>query len=492
MRWFFRSSLLLLLVAGAACSDTVDPASVEQGSDLGRADTAPDAGDSDAEDMPGGEDADVAGDAADGATDDVGEPDTGEPRVWPPAPTIDGEMGEWTQADLIATDPAGDAGASFDVTRVYARSRGTVLYVRFDIGNELNLQSGEDAEGGLRLELRLPGGRGLTVDFRGRTIYRDGNPSRWISWSRLNFVAAPTHAATDFELRVDLAPVSVEPGETVSLAFAGSDRTDPVDVVLGAPSDPVPPLRSAQRGEGATLRIANLNTRESGLEDGTRAPLIGRLLGAVDADIYCFQEEQTIQESALAFALQQITGKSDWNVYKVRGAIIATRGSMRFVESLSQRYAAARVQLPGAPEVLVVSLHGSCCGHNGSREDGWRIEEAQAVVQTIEDNSDVPAIVIGDWNLVGSRRPLDTIEAAGLDRWQLENLRPGEFWTWYRPESRFTPGQLDILVNSPGLARVHGYILSTHTMTGDAAAALGLMPNDSDGSDHQVLVADFR
>ena len=485
-----RFVLLILAVIwlAVACSDPVDPAVDDIEADLGSGADAP------ADDVVSvGADAPAA-DASDPA--DVPdrpdlEPDTG-PVHWPEAPVIDGDLDEWTEADLVLTDPAGDAGASFDVTRVYARSRGTVLYVRFDIGVALNLQAGEEDEGGIRLELRFAGGRGLTVDFRGRTIYRDGNPGRWIPWSRIDFVAAPTYASTDFELRMDLDGVDVEAGDVVELSFAGSDRTDSAEITLGAPADPRPALRSAARAQGATVRVANLNTRESGLEDDARAPLIGRLLGAVDADVYCFQEEQSIQESAVASALAQATGKEGWSVYKVRGAIIATRGTLRFVESLSQRYAAARVQLPGAPEVLVIALHGSCCGHAGSEQDGWRVEEAQAVVQTIEANADVAAIVIGDWNLVGSRQPLDTVEAAGLSRWQLENLRAGEFWTWYSPSSRFTPGQLDILVNDPRLERVHGYILSTHTMADAEAAALGLEPGDSDGSDHQVLVADFR
>lgn len=482
---------VLLAVALFGCSDQNDPASEDRGVDLGGARDTGEGRDAPADADAEADSGDAAADTPDPDVPEV-EADTGEPREWPEAPVIDGTFDEWTEADRILTDPAGDAGAAFDVTRVYARSRGTVLYLRFDIGAELNLQAGEDAEGGLRIELRLPGSRGLTIDFRGRTIYRDGNPSRWISWSRLDFVAAPTYASTEFEVRVNLDALDVEPGSNVDVSFAGSDRTERATVQLGAPADPAPPLRSAARGEGATLRIANLNTKESGLEDGIRAPLIGRLLGAVDADIYTFQEELSIQESAVAFALAQVTGKDDWNIYKIRGTIIATRGTMRFVESISRRYAAARVQVPGAQEVLIVSFHGSCCGHAGSEQDAARVAEAQAVVQTIEENADVPAIVIGDWNLVGSRAPLATVEEAGLDRWLLENLRPGEFWTWYRPDSRFTPGQLDLIVHDPRLERVHGYILSTHTMTSDEARVLGLEPRDSDGSDHMVLVADFR
>jgi endonuclease/exonuclease/phosphatase family metal-dependent hydrolase len=411
---------------------------------------------------------------------------------YPAAPVIDGILTEWQDTDLLSTDPMGDAGAAFDVTKVYARSRGTVLYLSFDIGSELNLQSGAEEDGGLRLEIGLPESR-LTVDFRGQTIYRDGDPNRWIAWRRLEFTVAPTYASTAFELQIDLAELGADSGDPVSVHFEGSDRTDSATLTLSAPADPTPPLRSAGRGEGAAVRIANLNTQESGLSDPERAGAIGRLLGAVDADIYCFQEERETQNSAIAFALQSITNKSGWTIHRVRSSIIATRGIMEPVETESRRFAAARVRIEDAPELLVISYHGSCCGHAGSQEDSWRLSEAQAIVRLINANPEVPAVVIGDWNLVGARAPLTTVEAAGLTRWHLESLRPGHFWTWYSSRSRYTPGQLDILVHDPDrLDRVHGYILSTHTMNADEAATLGLMGDDSDASDHQVLVADFR
>ena len=416
----------------------------------------------------------------------------GTPDLYPEAPVIDGIFGEWGDSDVLLVDPVGDAVAAFDITRVHARSRGTVLYLHFDVGSELNLQSGDWFDGQLRLDI-LVGDARLTVDFRGRSIYRDGNPDLWIPWQTMSMTTAPTHTSTEFEMQIDLSEIGATRHDAVTLSFDGSDRTEEALFVLDAPADSPAPLRAATRGAQATFRIANLNTKDSGLSNPERAGSIGRLLAAVDADIYCFQEEYETEDSAISLALRTLTGKQGWRVYRVRASIIATRGKLRPVESENERYAAARVKVSGGPEILAISYHGSCCGYAGSEEDEERISEAQALVRTIDAHRDVPALVIGDWNLVGSRTPLSTLEAAGLERWHLESLRPGDFWTWYNPRSRFTPGQLDLLVHDPTrLERVHGYILSTHTMQAAEAEALGLRSDDSEGSDHQVLVGDFK
>ena len=55
-------------------------------------------------------------------------------------PRLDGLFLEWSSANLIATDPAGDATGAFDIQNVYATNRGTHLFLRFDI----SLTKGKD------------------------------------------------------------------------------------------------------------------------------------------------------------------------------------------------------------------------------------------------------------------------------------------------------------------------------------------------------------
>jgi hypothetical protein len=84
-------------------------------------------------------------------------------------PTLD----EWSDPDVVAEDPAGDASDVFDLTRVSAITRGTTLYLHFDTGRRLNLQNGPETEGTLRLSMDVGEDGPLNIDFRGRSYLSD-------------------------------------------------------------------------------------------------------------------------------------------------------------------------------------------------------------------------------------------------------------------------------------------------------------------------------
>jgi hypothetical protein len=216
---------------------------------------------------------------------------TSPPDLLPPAPAqprVDGLYDEWQGVPLLASDAAGDATGAFDITRLQAQSRGSVLYLRFDTGRTINLQAGDPTDGTLRLELDPPGGPHLTIDLRNRRI-RAGTQTLY--WSDVGFRFSPTHAGNDFEVRVDLQRFGVTSGGTVRINFSGSDAlAAPVLYTLAGPPL-VPPGRSAARQPGTGLRLASLNTLQSGLLDPARSAAFGRLVQAVAADLYAFQEE---------------------------------------------------------------------------------------------------------------------------------------------------------------------------------------------------------
>jgi predicted extracellular nuclease len=68
-------------------------------------------------------------------------------------------------------------------------------------------------------------------------------------------------------------------------------------------------------------------------------------------------------------------------------------------------------------------MHAKCCGFAGSKEDDLRVQQSQQIVDELkrmrqgefgEAARNAPVILIGDYNLVGSRNPLDVLNAAGL------------------------------------------------------------------------------
>lgn len=104
-------------------------------------------------------------------------------------PTIDGVFTEWSPALVVASDPKGDATGAFDVSEVSATTSGPELYLHFDIGTDLNLQSGPEGDGTLGLTITLPTGQRLNIDFRGRTALLEETP---IPWAQFAFICLPT------------------------------------------------------------------------------------------------------------------------------------------------------------------------------------------------------------------------------------------------------------------------------------------------------------
>ena len=78
---------------------------------------------------------------------------------------IDGGFEDWKDVKVCAYDPKGDAKGAFDITKVYAASQGSILYLRFDTVSLLNLQNGPEAEGTLLVIIDLPNNQELVLDM---------------------------------------------------------------------------------------------------------------------------------------------------------------------------------------------------------------------------------------------------------------------------------------------------------------------------------------
>lgn len=428
-------------------------------------------------------------------------------------PRMDGFFDEWSAPDQIATDAAGDASGAFDVQRLYATSRGSKLFLRFDTTQVRNLQSGSAGDGTLRVEIAMPANRFLTIDMRNKRLWRDNNSNLTLSWSTMGYATAPSYAASEFELVVDLAYFGVGPGSAITINFSGADT-----LLASAPfvmTDPavVPQRRSADRAPGTAFRVATLNTLQSGIIDGTQAPRLSRLVDAVGADIYCFQEEydsSAAQIDTFVTGADPLENGASWTVHKNFDNAIATHATLLPITAANSSYAAAVVDFGAGDAVVVFAIHPKCCGYIGSSEDATRISQMNALAGTLANLRsgalgpsfaqyvDAPAIIIGDWNIVGSRTQLDIVEnPLGPDVAEIvpENLIGNEVITWRGTSTgagSFSPGRLDLLTHSnEGLTPLKSFVLDSALLNGGELAALGLQAADSTASDHLMLAADF-
>lgn len=432
-------------------------------------------------------------------------------------PRLDGLYPEWSPADLIATDPAGDNTGAFDVRNIYAASRGSRLFLRFDTGSVRNLQSGNSSDGTLRVQITMPASRALTIDLRSRTLWSDNNTGQTVPWSAVGYSTAPTFADDEFELSVDLAMFGVGVGSAITINFSQDDSLAAAAPYTMSAAAVPPARRPASRAAGTTFRVASVNTEQTGLLNSTRRPPLLRLCDAVDADIYCFQEEYSSSASQVDTYLTSIDPMedgADWIIHKNNDCAIASRSPLLALPSPNTATAGAVIDLPepGPDDAVVVfSIHPKCCGYIGSSEDVQRTSQMNGLISTLnslrsgalgasfEPYRNAPVIIIGDWNLVGSRTPLDLVlDPLGPDLSEAlpANLIGEDVMTWRGGGSSpgsFTPGRLDLIAYGPvaGLSHQGSFVLDSQLLNAAELASLGLQSVDSTATDHNMLVGDF-
>ena len=421
---------------------------------------------------------------------------------------IDGGFEDWKDIKICANDPKGDAKGAFDITKVYAASQGSILYLRFDTTSLLNLQNGPEAEGTLLVIINLPNKQELVLDTRGRRAFLNDSAKDRIPWDRLKYIVGPTYAQDEFEIQVDLSGFNINCGDTISVQFDGSDQLSaPVEFTFSQPSE-IPKRRSHSRYPGTDVRIVSFNTYFEGLSDSDRQEAMGRLLNSVNGDVYCFQEEwKTEGHGEILKRLMPPKSKGRWHIHKVQGNVIASKYPLKALPSKNDRYAAAYIGF-AEKQLFIINVHLKAMGYIDSREDRLRILQVNDILATIDeiykgkytkdDATGKPAIVmLGDFNLVGSRKPLDTIidkKAYGLKDWLIPNLIGESVVTW-RGGSRasFSPGKLDYIVHSAGtLIPKNGFLTNSELLNQIELGQLKLDAADSKISDHLLITVDFQ
>ncbi len=156
--------------------------------------------------------------------------------------------------------------------------------------------------------------------------------------------------------------------------------------------------------------------------------------------------------------------------------------------------------------LLVVTLDLQCCG-NGTEtvEEYLRQIEVTAIHEALAEalarhRGGVDAVIVaGDFNLVGSREPLEAmlrgvdVDGSGLavaEALQLDGLSNA---TWDAGAGPFPPGRLDFMLFGDASLRLErAFVLDTRDLTGEWLDHHGLRAEDTErASDHLPVVADF-
>lgn len=415
---------------------------------------------------------------------------------------IDGHFDDWKKPLQRVQDETGDATAAFDLSFLEVNVSNTQVFLHFDIGQTLNLQSGKRSEGTLQLKLTLRGEKTLTVDFRERQAYLDDQTDERIAWTSLRMVSQPTYASDEVEMRLDLRAIGAKNGDTLSIQFAGSDSLDePIDLVLRG--EPVRFGQAIDRAAPDDFRVASFNTMNQGVADENRQGKFLRLFTAVDPDVICFQEEK--DERRFAESVSKVLperSEERWSTHWANGAAIATYHKLRPLPLEITAGATAAITVRDAKTWVVLSIHLKCCGYAGSPEDKLRVTQVAEIKEQLErirsgefgeQLVDAPVIIVGDFNLVGSRDPLQELQDVGFDDAPSLGLHDLSWATWRgRPEESFWPGRLDLMTFSRERAKVRRcFTVDSSLFPPSELQRTGIKRDDSSVSDHLMVVASF-
>ena len=467
----------------------------------------------------------------------------------PPRIVIDGRFDDWSAVQPTLIDPVDAAGEAIDLRDIRLTSDGRFVHLLVNFGRTVNIQKLDvavhlvlDVDGNESTGRNTFGLIGADLDIILSPTDRDGGValvstapnSPPLNPYDIGFTFAPTYASRRFEFRIERG-VELDgiPSVLASSRMQGKIVcTDPqgniIDQTAAFGSD-LTPLRIAEQTATAqiparipgALRMMSWNAANGALLENPEP--FSRVLAAIDPDVI-FLQELTDRHSASqleSFLNQRLSSEtsSDWAVVFGEGGgnlrcAVASKLPLESAEPFellpypdwpqrSLRVAGALVQFANR-RLLCVSVHLRCCGAIGSQQDFIRILEAETIREELrklaESGSIDGVIVAGDFNLVGSRRPLDLLttrlDIAGLslieaEPYQLDGLSNA---TWSDRKQSFVPGRLDYLLFSQNtLAVLNSFAFDTHDLSPPTLHRLGLKNDDAgSASDHYPVVADIQ
>lgn len=464
---------------------------------------------------------------------------------------MDGRFSDWQDLEPAHIDGFDDQlTGTLDFDRLWLTNDENYLFVRIEVGSEINLQDLNEITLFLDTDADSTTGRkiyGIGAELEWHFgeksgTFRAGNTSDPIMQAQIGIVTAPTITSTEFEIALDrqarpVPQTRLFSGNHIRVVFKDQgpgqdllpDRSGGIAFTFNnTPLAPLVPLSLGKIRPGH-LRILSYNVLDDGIFDPARKSAFTRILQAIKPDLIGFQE---IYNHNARTTLDQIntilplTSPQQWYGAKVEPDIIAVSKypilTTFVIEGAgsSQHNGAFLIDPPDkfGAELLFIVAHPPCCGNNIDRQ--YEIDAIMAFIRdarTPGGQLDLPAfipiVIAGDLNLVGLAEQLTTLLTGKIvnripfgdpfapdwDDSHLADLVPRHtdlplFFTWYSTTSSYSPGRLDFIIYTDSvLEPCNHYILFTPSMSPDTLQKYSLLPDDaSTASDHLPVVCDFK
>jgi endonuclease/exonuclease/phosphatase family metal-dependent hydrolase len=460
---------------------------------------------------------------------------------------IDEEFDDWQHIQPLASDPSGDNnGALIDFGRLWITNDAENVYLRIEVGGEINLQN----DNSLTLYLDTDNNAGTGIPFNGmgsELVYNFGARSGDLTLNGVSsatfhddieLVSSPTVTSTQFELaisrNVSSGGQSLFGANSFKIALIDRENSnyDRVPDNAGGvlyqfnqtSNDSLPPF-SIAKTDAQHLRVLSYNVLSDNLFENGLQGNFRRIIQAISPNIIGFQEIYSHSSAEVAAKMESFLpsnvsqqwyhGSVQPDVHAIsRYPIIGTypipnSGNGAFLIDLGE---------PFNEKLLFIVAHPPCCSNNIGRQDeidammGFIREAKNGQINGLNLPDKSPIIIAGDMNLVGFRAQLETFLTGDIaneavygpdftpdwDGSSLEDTKPFTTglpmtFTWYRETSSFSPGRLDYIVYSGSVLNLeNSYSLFTPALSNDSLSFYNLQADDVViASDHLPLVADF-
>jgi len=463
---------------------------------------------------------------------------------------LDGAFSDWSAIPPLHSDPIGDPiGGDIDFQRLWGTNDENYLFIRIEVGAEINLQDLNevtlflDTDDNPSTGISVEGiGAELEWNFGNRSGFFTANGSTYpIFHDDIGVATAPTVTSDDFEiaLRRDAQPVGQIPlfsGQDIRMVF--KNQVSGGDVLPNASggvsytfsNTPPPPLEqlTISPRHSNSIRFLSYNVLNDGLFDPTRLPYFTRLLQAIQPAIIGFQEiynHNAAQTAAQVEAILPSGAQQQWYVSKVIPDIIAVSRypilNTFAIEGSTPSSNSGAFLIDLRPQfdsdLLLIVAHTPAGSNNTGRQ--YEIDAIMAFIRDAKNpggvltlTANTPILIIGDLNLVGYARQLTTLLSGQIvntgqfgppfipdwDGTDFSDLLPRSvnlpmYFTWYSETSSFSPGRLDFMIYSDSVIEsLQQFVLFTASLPPDTLNAYGLLAEDAtSASDHLPVVGDF-
>lgn len=473
--------------------------------------------------------------------------DSPRPAATPATPhriVLDGRFDDWPP-DTAAIADDQYVYFKFDIPEeatIQANSETLAIWIDADANPATGFRPSAPAAAkdlGIELTAQFSPQRDASGTLPGTAVYAysPSGAAAPTSHARVDLSVAPTHAARTFEGRISRRVAGDPAIADAGFADAGLYTAGPASIMFALirpdgrvvgwsepeafekpPAAAAPALSNFPIPPPAPgcVRIVSYNVEKSApMKDPER---FARLFQALAPDIVLVQEWSDVDDRTLEqWFTALIPSSTPWNARVSSGpgvAVIArhpieplgpARLSLEETGSSTDesiRWVAAVVKTPQG-DIDVATLHLKCCGAMDSREDQKRTAQARvinaAMRGALSASGGRARLIAGDFNLVGSRPPLDVLRAGldsdGSDLAVAEPFVLGDAvqTTWFSGGESFSAGRLDYAVFGDAGATVdRTFVLDTRRMSDAALAVAGLDRGDSGASDHLPVVIDLR